>query len=107
MNICEVDSIINSNNQYLMKFQYETAVDIHEIINYIRLKFTLNDKQYIYEHDNFDHEIEKLTSSCTQYKLLLHTINIKLKSLPPNTQCHLIICLKAEITNPSLVLQKI
>jgi hypothetical protein len=105
MNVCEVDSPINSSNQYCMKFQYASNVDIHQIINYIRLKYTLNGKQYMYEYDSFENELFELSPSLVQYKLLLNTINAKLKSLPPNTQCHLIICLADEITNPSLMLK--
>ena len=104
MNICEVDSPINSNNQYCMKFQYNSVVDVHQIINYIRLKYTLNGKSYMFDYDNFEHEINTAINPI-QYKLPLNTVNSKLKMLPENTPCHLIICLKEEILSPSLAIK--
>lgn len=109
MNICEIDSQINSNNSYNVTFdysKYNSTTNIHMIVNYIRLKYILNKQQYTYEYDNIEYELINNNNKCVCYKLLLTKINNRLKQLLPNTTCHLVICLKDEIDNPSLFIQK-
>jgi hypothetical protein len=113
MHICEIDSLINSNKEYFIKFTYKNTKNydvnnIHNIVNYIRLKYELNRSKYVVEYDNIEFELLKTDKNTKEvfYKLLLTKINSKLKTLPTNMDCHLIICLKDEIENPSLFIQK-
>jgi hypothetical protein len=107
-----IDSKIVSDNEYFIHFQYittqtEVDIDIHNIINYIRLKYTLDNFQYMIEYDNIEYSIlniDKLNQSI-KCKLLLTKLNNKLTTLPKNTICNLNICLKTEIKSPELFIK--
>ena len=107
-----IDCTIVSDNEYYIHFQYittqtEVDIDIHKIINYIRLKYTLDNFQYMIEYDNIEYSIlniDKLNQSI-KCKLLLTKLNNKLTTLPKNTICNLNICLKTEIKSPELFIK--
>jgi len=86
MHICEIDSLINSNKEYFIKFTYKNTNNydvnnIHNIVNYIRLKYELNRSKYVVEYDNIEFELLKTDKNTNEvfYKLLLTKINSKLK----------------------------
>lgn len=110
MHVCKIGSPINSNNNYYITFSYldtsNNSNDINNIVNYIRLNYTINNIPYIVEYDNIEYEIIKTTENLTVYKLLLTKLNYKLKLLPSNTNCEINIFFKSEIDDPSLMISK-
>ena len=110
MHVCKIGSPINSNNNYYITFSYldtsNNSNDINNIVNYIRLNYTINNIPYIVEYDNIEYEIIKTTENLTVYKLLLTKLNYKLKLLPSNTNCEITVFFKKDIDDPSLMISK-
>ena len=131
MHVCKISSSLNSSNNYYITFSYSynptgdepNNVHINDIVNYIRLKYILDNKSCVAEYDNIEYEIirsisnlvktEELnktttttTTTTTIYKLLLNRLNSKLQLLPPNTQCEINVFFKKEIDEPSLMISK-
>ena len=72
MHICEIDSLINSNKEYFIKFTYKNTNNydvnnIHNIVNYIRLKYELNRSKYVVEYDNIEFELLKTDKITNEY----------------------------------------
>ena len=131
MHACKITSIINNMNSYYITFNYLEEqdridenkydikyTDINDIVNYIRLQYKINKIPYVVEYDNIEYEVIKsVTTSIktiesvkntktTTYKLLLKKLNIKLTTLPPNTECEITVFFKKEIDDPSLMVSK-
>ena len=108
MHVCKIGSPINSNNNYYITFSYldtsNNSNDINNIVNYIRLNYTINNIPYIVEYDNIEYEILNSTNTSITIKLLLTKLNYKLKLLPPNTECEINVFFKQDIDDPELVL---
>ena len=114
MHVCKIISPANSNNNYYITFYYldipdnviHNEIDINTIVNYIRLQYKLNDILYVVEYDNIEFEIQNLNPTAITYKLLLTKLNYKLKLLPPNTECEIIVFFKKDIDDPTLMITK-
>jgi len=114
MHVCKIISPANSNNNYYITFYYldipvdviHSEIDINTVVNYIRLHYKINDIPYVVEYDNIEFEILNSTPTSITYKLLLTKLNYKLKLLPPNTECEIIVFFKTDIDDPTLMISK-